>query len=757
MADQVPIRADLDGSSLTGLAIFSSGETVGVAHGGTGATSLTDNGILVGNAAGVVQATDALTTNGQVVIGGTSGPAVANITGTADEVDITNGDGTITVGLSTSYSPAAVLQRAAATGLDITAKTAENASSIILVDLTDPTTMWDVESFLAATRYTSWRAELGAPPMRGAMFLNNAATELHWWNLDTDAAYMQFDVGGSSNSDANMIYISSIKPSCIYFLDGKIFFGVSNGGGGGLWIIDFLKDECIGWFASGQRRYSGNIEERNDGKGNVSTRTSLQIRNGVVKSTAAYRHSMEIDEFGRPLHYWLAGTDSGPSVYNPVDNAIYTSADAQDTDSAAITPSGDLWMTQDFHTADGHQLIMYKIEDFDENSTVQTGYFAQTVDARTNGSQSLSFFTSSWNPADGGLGAYDGGVAGGSLGIMGTDQGLVFEYFPSGGSGNNKLGGAILVTSTFNTPYMKALRVAAYPLNDTADQSGNGHTLTNNGTVTFASGGPTGKYADFVAASSQSLTCADHADFGGMSELTLSCWVNRDIDAGADVGILSKFSTTDGSNQSFTLVCYHGGGDTVLFEINTSGGSGSVESTTSLVVGEWTHIAATYDGATMKIYINGLLEQTAARTGTIDDSAEQFIIGARSGNTNTEASFFDGKIGGVYIGATAMTYNEVKLEYQRGLRVLGGATALLGATDVDSVRTDPHTGLTAVCVNNQVEIWNAMGVRESINATTTATLNDADVRLPEGADEPLIAMGRSGQIGVVAPDRRLLG
>ena len=106
-----------------------------------------------------------------------------------------------------------------------------------------------------------------------------------------------------------------------------------------------------------------------------------------------------------------------------------------------------------------------------------------------------------------------------------------------------------------------------------------------------------------------------------------------------------------------------------------------------------------------------------------------------------------------------MTEAEVKLEYQRGLRVLSGATAKLANTDVKSVRVDPDTGLAAVTTAaNQVEIWNVnLGLRESINATSTATLNDADVRLPEGADEPLIAMGRSGQIGVVAPDRRLLG
>ena len=100
MADKVPIRAAYSGANaLTGLATFASSETIGVAHGGIGAATLTDNGILVGNGTAAVQATAALTTNGQIVIGGTSGPAVANISGTTNEVDITNGDGTVTIGL----------------------------------------------------------------------------------------------------------------------------------------------------------------------------------------------------------------------------------------------------------------------------------------------------------------------------------------------------------------------------------------------------------------------------------------------------------------------------------------------------------------------------------------------------------------------------------------------------------------------------------------------------------------------------------
>ena len=617
--------------------------------------------------------------------------------------------------------------------------------------------MWDVEAFLAATRFTSWRVELGAPPMRGAIWLNNAGTELHWWNLDTDAAYMQFDVGGSSNDDANMIYISSIKPSCIDFLDGIIYFGISDGGGGGAWKIDFLRDEAIGWFASGQRRYSGNIEERNDGNGNVSTRTSVQIINGTVNFVNAVRDPSLVDVFDRPKHWWAVSTQqSGTtpliSVYNPVDDAIYDGGRfGSGVDAAsrplAIGPNGAMgWVVK----LAGKDYIGYLPTIYAIDADWEYYYlYMSTVSTGAN----LMPFSVSWVSVD--MAMYNGAFS--DIQIVAGNEGLLFIY-PHNSTSANNLGAVLAITSSYNTPYMKGARVCAYPLNDVNDRSGNGHTLTNNNTVTFATGGPTGNYADFVAASSQYLTLADHANFGGMSELTISCWINRDIDAGADAGILGKFSTTDGSNQSFRLVLYHGGGDTIIFEIDTSVADYSVESVGIPVLGEWLHIAATYDGANMKIYTNGVHEATTAATGTIEDSAEQFNIGCSSGGGST-SNFFDGQIAGVWVGKSALTEAEIQFEYQRGVRMLGGATAVLANSNVTSVRVDQNTGLAAITTAaNQVEIWDVnLGLRESINATTTATLNDADVRLPEGADEPLYIMGRSGQIGVVAPDRRLLG
>ena len=50
MADKVPIRAVYDNNSVaTGLAEYQTGETVGVAHGGTGAVTFTNNRVLTGN------------------------------------------------------------------------------------------------------------------------------------------------------------------------------------------------------------------------------------------------------------------------------------------------------------------------------------------------------------------------------------------------------------------------------------------------------------------------------------------------------------------------------------------------------------------------------------------------------------------------------------------------------------------------------------------------------------------------------------
>ena len=67
MADVKPLI--LDSGTIKQIA---TGDTLGVANGGTGATTLTDNGVLIGNGTGAVDVTTAGTT-GQVLVGVTGG------------------------------------------------------------------------------------------------------------------------------------------------------------------------------------------------------------------------------------------------------------------------------------------------------------------------------------------------------------------------------------------------------------------------------------------------------------------------------------------------------------------------------------------------------------------------------------------------------------------------------------------------------------------------------------------------------------
>jgi hypothetical protein len=71
--------------------------TLPVGNGGTGATTLTDKAVLISQDSGTdTLGSVALTTSGQVIIGGSSGPAAAVLTA-GSNVTITNGDGSISI------------------------------------------------------------------------------------------------------------------------------------------------------------------------------------------------------------------------------------------------------------------------------------------------------------------------------------------------------------------------------------------------------------------------------------------------------------------------------------------------------------------------------------------------------------------------------------------------------------------------------------------------------------------------------------
>ena len=78
----------------------------------------------------------------------------------------------------------------------------------------------------------------------------------------------------------------------------------------------------------------------------------------------------------------------------------------------------------------------------------------------------------------------------------------------------------------------------------------------------------------------------------------------------------------------------------------------------------WYHVAGTYDGATMKLYINGQLENSTPKTGNIFVSDSNWCIGAFN---YAGVAYFNGLIDDVRVYNTALSAAEIQQLYQSGM------------------------------------------------------------------------------------------
>jgi hypothetical protein len=99
--------------------------------------------------------------------------------------------------------------------------------------------------------------------------------------------------------------------------------------------------------------------------------------------------------------------------------------------------------------------------------------------------------------------------------------------------------------------------------------------------------------------------------------------------------------------------------------VNINGGAGAAQTSGGLTVGVPAHVAATYDGTSAKLYINGTEVASAAKTGALNNYG---TAPPRIGSNGT-AVFFNGSIDGYAL------YRNSALS---AARILAHATAALG-------------------------------------------------------------------------------
>ena len=196
--------------------------------------------------------------------------------------------------------------------------------------------------------------------------------------------------------------------------------------------------------------------------------------------------------------------------------------------------------------------------------------------------------------------------------------------------------------------------VAAYAFDETAgttagDASGNANTGTLQTGAGWTAAGHAGG-ALVLDGSSGRVRVPASSSLGLTSAMTLEAWIRPSVAQGGWRTVLQRETDAyflNASNDTGALRPSGGG----TFGVTTA----FVTGTTPSPVGVWTHVALTYDGATLRLYVNGKLVTSAARTGTIQASPNPLWIGGNS----PYGEFFAGSIDDARVYNRALSATEL--------------------------------------------------------------------------------------------------
>lgn len=142
------------------------------------------------------------------------------------------------------------------------------------------------------------------------------------------------------------------------------------------------------------------------------------------------------------------------------------------------------------------------------------------------------------------------------------------------------------------------------------------------------------------------------------TQITMETWVRVDNFKSTFPYISSLIGTEENSSNSSALLRIGDASipnDVPQFVLRINGSPSKVESTMDLATGRWYHIAGTYDGSTMKIYINGTLQGSLSVSGTIE-SNDVFALGRNYGNDRV----LDGKLDESRVWNTALSESTIR-------------------------------------------------------------------------------------------------
>ncbi len=198
---------------------------------------------------------------------------------------------------------------------------------------------------------------------------------------------------------------------------------------------------------------------------------------------------------------------------------------------------------------------------------------------------------------------------------------------------------------------------AYYPFSGTAnDESGNG----NHGTVQEAALGgdrftQASRAYNFDGVNDQ-IVVAHSASVSPTNEVTTAAWI-RPLAYEDNKHVVSKGSHVNYFSRSYSLQGPWADGKWRA-TLSTPTGEVVVASSASATLSQWSHVLMSYDGATVKLYVNGVLSSSQAATGLITQTSEPLLIGSHKFYAASDY-WFNGGIDDVRIYNRAFSAAEV--------------------------------------------------------------------------------------------------
>lgn len=205
------------------------------------------------------------------------------------------------------------------------------------------------------------------------------------------------------------------------------------------------------------------------------------------------------------------------------------------------------------------------------------------------------------------------------------------------------------------------------------DRSGNANNGTWNGTGSpHWTNGKYGKAGNFNG-SDDYVQANDATNLDLSSAFTLSAWINPTttntqaiIYKGLGCSTWSAYYLAIGDIEGSSPT---GTANKINFAFRTANAQAwnLVSQSSTLNTNRWTHAEGTYDGSTLRLYINGVLDNSASTSGSAYNSAEKLYLGQDPGCSGRGK--FTGQIDQVRIYNYARSAAQIAWDYNRGAPV----------------------------------------------------------------------------------------